>query len=405
MEQMVSDVPIKFAPVEMAEMQWGVEAVETRGGSLDDDDITTPDKVGIFCLAKRKISDAAKNIAWIKVYDSETTTKLQLWSFNEEATIKGIGDKKGEIAWSDEHQLQYYPSTDWYAYGFAAYHPMVERKFIVSASNTKTTSVTAYIKVDGNDDVIHAVATEPEHQFDDDEINRLAFSRSYYDKIRTDGLGWEGSFPKFEFKHLMSRLDFYFCLNNEPAENIHVEKVEFDNFWCVMEVPLVSLNKTTDVMSNPIKETSTPYVLNDNNDQLGSIKLDDGTLLKDVDGYESCFGHFELREKGETPISGIKVGNDYKYNLTTEMQKVGDCILIPPVKSSTSKKDIQLFVTLCDDNGHKYKNTKAIKIPRPNPRWEIGKRYEVKIKLNNPMEVGATTSTTLTGDAQVDPGI
>ena len=97
MEQMVSDVPITFAPVEMAEMQWGVEAVETRGGSLDDDDITTPDKVGVFCLAKRKISDAAKNIAWTAPYSSETTNKLLLWSFNEEATIKGIGDKKGEL--------------------------------------------------------------------------------------------------------------------------------------------------------------------------------------------------------------------------------------------------------------------------------------------------------------------
>ena len=388
MEQMVSDVPIIFAPVEMAEIQWGVEAVETRGGSISATDFTTPDKVGVFCLAKRKISDDAKNIAWNRPYTSETTNKLLLWSFNEEATINGIGDNKGQITWSEQQQMHYYPSTGWYAYGFAAYHPLVDRKFIVSDGTTKSAFLKAYIKVDGNDDVIHAVAAEPEHQFGDDEINRLAFSRSYYDKIRTDGQGWESTFPKFEFQHLMSRLDFYFCLNGTPLENIHVDKVEFDNFWCIMEVPLVSLDKTTDVMSNPITSASTPYVLNDNDNQLGKITLDDGTLLKDQDGYASCFGHFELYEKGETLISGQK-NNDgsYKYNLTREMQKVGDCILIPPVQSGTSKKDLQLYVTLCDDNGHKYRNSKAIKVPRPDPRWEIGKRYDVRITLNSPVGI------------------
>lgn len=399
-EQIVSDEPIVFAPVEMAEMQWGVEAVETRGGSVDVDDFTTPDKVGVFCLAKRKISDDAKNIAWNKPYTSETTNKLLLWSFNEEATIKGTSEGKGEMTWSDEHQLQYYPSNEWYAYGFAAYHPRVETEFIASSGS----SLTAYIKVDGNDDVIHAMAIEPEHQFGDDAVDNLAFSRQYYNKIRTDGLSWEGTYPKFEFQHLMSRLDFYFCLDNEPTENIHVDKVEFDNFWCIMQVPLASWNKTTSVMSNSVTSSSTPYVLNDTESQLGKIKLDDGTYLKDKDGYASCFGHFELYEKGETLISGIKVGNAYKYNLTTNMQKVGDCILIPPVQSNTSKKDIKLFVTLCDDNGNKYKNKTAIMIPRPSPRWEIGKRYEVRITLNNPLE-SATTSTPLTGNAQVDPGM
>ena len=383
-EQMVSDVPIVFAPVEMAEMQWGVEAVETRGGSVDGADFTTPDKVGVFCLAKKKISDEAKNIAWTRPYTSEATNKLLLWSFNEEATIKGIGNNRGEISWSEEQQLYYYPSTGSYAYGFAAYHPMVERKFIVSGSNTNAASLKAYIKVDGNDDVIFAVAAEPEHQFGDEAVDGLAFSRSYYDKIRTDGLGWEGTFPKFEFHHLMSRLDFYFCFNGTPTGNIHVDKVEFDNFWCIVELPLVSLNKNTDVMSNPITASSTPYVLNDNSNQLGKIELDDGTLLKDQEGHESCFGHFELREKGETPISGVKVGSTYKYNLTTEMQKVGDCILIPPVQSTTSKRNIKLFVTLCDDNGNKWKNASAITIPYPSPRWEIGKRYDVKITLNAP---------------------
>jgi hypothetical protein len=152
-----------------------------------------------------------------------------------------------------------------------------------------------------------------------------------------------------------------------------------------MELPLASCDFTTGAMT-ALKESSTLYVLNDNSDQLGSTKTFDGTLLKNKPGFESIFGHFELREQGETPISGIRQGGAFKYNLTTEMKKVGDCILIPPVKDIHQKRDINLLVTICDNNGHKYQNTTAkFKIMCPTGGWLQGRRYDVLITMSPPI--------------------
>ena len=375
----MSDVPIEFAPVEMADMQWGVEAVETRGGSVDDLDFTV-DNVGIFCLAKKKLADGPMNPVWNGA--NKTYKAYHVWEDNVQVSIKAMEGNKGIISWDKDEpfRLHYYPSQAWYTYGFMAYYPWT------NCLVRENKSIKAFFKVDGNDDVLYAMTTGPENTFGIDAVDTLAFSKQYYDEIRTRGLSFEGTYPKLEFRRLMSRLDFYFCLNSAPSENIHVDKVEFNNFPSVMEVPLASVNNTTGVMSNNI--SATPYVLNQSN--LNKIKINSTDLL--VDAYPEmspCFDHFELCEKGETPISGIKVGSDYKYNLTTEIKKVGDCILIPPVAKSHSKANISLVITLCDDNGNKWKNKTAILLTCPETGWMMGKRYDVHITLNAPSVAAA----------------
>ena len=373
-EQLVSDVPMTFAPVELADIQWEatVEAEPTRGGSVDADDFTI-DSLGVFCLARKALEAAPYTLSW------NSNRESIRWAFNEMAEVTGAGDNKGTVVWNKEFQLHYYHAQPWYTYCFIAYHPWTE--YVVTTAST----LKAYIKVDGNDDVIHAVAAEPETKFGVPAVDSLAFSRSYYSAIRNQGHPWEGTYPKFEFKHLMSRLDFSFRFdeNDLPSKNLHVEKVEFDDFYCIMQLSLASFNKNTGVVTNPINSESLPYVLN-------QAKLDEITIngekLKELDPlYASALGHFELREKGETLISGIRENGAYKYNLTSEFKKVGDCILIPPVQSTTSKKDIKLFVTLCDDYGKKYRNQEAIKLPMPSPRWAMGTSYDVRIILSNPL--------------------
>lgn len=383
-EEMVSDVPINFAPVDLADIQWEVGNVaETRGGTVDAADFTM-DNVGIFCLAKKKMPDGPMNPVWNGA--NKTYQKKHVWEDNAQVSIIGNGDGKGTIQWGKEFQLHYYPTEGWYTYGFVAYHPWTDcLKYDMRA-------ITAYFKLDGNDDVIHAITGMPDKSFGVEEVDGLAFSKQYYDEIRTRQWDFEGTYPVMRFQRLTSRLDFYFCLDVAPTQNIHVDKVEFSAFPSVMSVQLASLDKNTGVMSANIG--TKPYV--QNQAKLNTLKINDTDLLLDVFPEMSpCFDHFELREEGETFLSGVKVGSDYKYNLTTDLQKVGDCILIPPVAYDHSKSNIQLFVTLCDDNGHKYKNVSAIEIKCPSTGWLMGKRYDVRITLNAPSGYGTSLAPSM----------
>ena len=377
-EQMLSDVPIEFAPIDLTDIQWAIgDVAETRGETVDETDFTV-DNIGIFCLAKKMLPNGPMNPIWNG--GSKTYKKYHVWEDNVQASIIGTGNGKGAIQWGKEFQLHFYPTQDWYTYGFVAYHPWTD------CLKYEMREITAYFKLDGNDDVIHAITGTPDKSFGVDEVDGLSFSKQYFDEIRTRQWDFEGTYPVMKFQRLTTRLDFYFCLNGAPAQNIHVDKVEFDGFPSVMYVQLASLDKNTGVMSANI--AAKPYVLNKS--KLDAIKINDTDLL--IDAYPEmspCFDHFELREKGETPISGVKVGSDYKYNLTTDMKKVGDCILIPPVTNDHSKRNIQLFVTLCDDSGHKYKNKSAININCPSTGWLKGKRYDVRITLNAPSVAAA----------------
>ena len=286
--------------------------------------------------------------------------------------------------------MHFYPKQDWYTYGFVAYHPWT--KYVVGAGTT----VKAYFKIDGNDDIIHAIASTPEATLGED-LDNLAFSRSYFNTIRSQGLPWEGTSPKFQFKHVLTRLNFSFRFdeNDLPARNLHVDKVEFDEFPCIVQLTLASLDKTAGVVKDMITPSSTIYVKNSNTSELGKVVVDGDTLMYTDPNFASAFGHFELREKGETPISGIREGASFKYNLSSEFKKVGDCILVPPVKDTHSKRDIKLFVTLCDDNGNKFKNSSYIKITCPSTGWLMGKSYDVRITLNAPSGYGTSLAPSM----------
>lgn len=381
-EAAASDVPIRFAPISMGDIFMGADI--TRGGSVDGQDLTV-DSLGVFCLAQAKIDDSAKNINWYG-YTASATVKLMRWMDNAMAHITSNGDGTGTIGFEDELQLNSYPATPSYTYGFAAYHP---RTTIIK---TKNSTNTAYIIVDGNDDVFYAVASEPEYLFDNADINSLAFSKSYYDRVRDSypgNVANAGIYPKLTFTRLTSRLDFYFKMVNTGNSNFHVDKVEFDDFPNIMYFGF----KLSDGKVVPSVATN-PFVLNGNTSEL---------VTKhglDAWGITKAFGHFELREKGEEPISGVKNSDGtYKYNLTEEYQKVGDCIMIPPLPSSHSKRNISLFVTIADDSGKKYKNTAAFTINCPASGWQQGHCYNVNITLKSPTS-GAAPLTAITAFAE-----
>ena len=357
-EQLMSNTPINFAPVEIADVQWELDgAVEeiTRGGSVDASNFEM-DSVGIFCLSRTKLPAASKAVSWSGAYADENDNLHNVWSDNEMAHVVNVNGNKGKIVWDNPNRLNYYPTNAWYTYGFVAYRPWTQ---YIDYSKSY---VHAYIPVDGNDDVLYAMA-KPEAIFSDPEVNNLAYSKQYYDAISDKGLSDQGAYPLFQFRHIMSRLDFSFCFNSAPNQNYHVDRVEFDGFINIVRL-ILAKQSNGDIVEdlNKVYVTSAP-----------TSKFPELT---------SFMGHFELREKGEETISGLK--NDdgsYKYNLTTEMKKVGDCMLIPPV-SGLPSANIKLFVTLCDDNGNKYRNASAIDVNAPASGWNMGSRYDIRIKFN-----------------------
>lgn len=353
-EKLLSAVPIEFAPVSMTDFFMEAETV-TRGGSVDASNFSV-DSVGIFCLSRTKLQDAPKEVSWSKAYNIEQHNLHNVWSDNEMAHVVSMGVNKGKIIWENTNHLNYYPTNAWYTYGFVAYHPWTQ---YIDYSKSY---VHAYIPVDGNDDVLYAMA-KPEAIYEDADVNELAYSKQYYDAIKAKGLPDQGAYPLFQFRRIMSRLDFSFCFNSTPNRNYHVDRVEFDDFINIVRLILAKQSN-----GDMIEDLSKVYVTN-----APTSKFPELTTI---------MGHFELREKGEETISNQK--NDdgsFKYNLTTEMKKVGDCILIPPVSGLPSAK-IKLYVTLCDDNGNKYRNTSAINVSAPSG-WSMGSRYDIRIKFNN----------------------
>lgn len=370
-----SDVPIHFAPVGMGD--FFMEAEITRGGSVDSRKLIV-DSLGLFCLAQAKIDADAKNINWYGYVG--TTAKLMRWMDNVMAHISSNGDGTGMIGFEDELQLNCFPTVASYTYGFAAYHPRT------TLLKTKNSTNTAYIVVDGNDDVFFAVAAEPEYLFDNADADDLAFSKNYYDKIRElypDNSTIEGIYPKLIFKRMTSRLDFYFKMYRADNVNFRVDKVEFDEFPNIIYFGFRLSNGK--VVSSVAAH---PFVLNN---QSSELVTKHGL---DAWGITKAFGHFELRENGEEPISGVK-NNDgtYKYKLTDEYQKVGDCIMIPPVYNGHSKANINLYVTLVDDAGNKYKNTAPFCVNCPSEGWQMGRRYAVNISLTPPVTAAAPALT------------
>ena len=360
-EQLMSNTSINFAPVEIADVQWELDgAVEeiTRGGSVDASNFEM-DSVGIFCLSRTKLPAASKAVSWSGAYTEEYNLH-NVWKKNEMARVESAGGNKGKIVWENENLLNFYPINAWYTYGFVAYHPWTPY-----IDNSKS-YVHAYIPVDGNDDVLYALA-KPEPIYGDAEVDNLAYSKQYYDAISDKGLPDQGAYPLFQFRHIMSRLEFSFCFNSTPDQNYHVDRVEFDGFINIVRLILAKQSN-----GDIVEDLSKVYVTS-----APTAKFPELT---------SFMGHFELREKGEETISRLK--NDdgsYKYNLTTEMKKVGDCILIPPIMNLKSA-NIKLYVTLCDDNGNKYRNASAIPVNAPTYTsgygWKMGSRYDIRIKFN-----------------------
>jgi hypothetical protein len=381
-KELCSDVPFRFV-ADSIEIQTDFDGV-TRGSNEG----KLMDNFGLFCLAKQPIKDGVtgkKSPSWSGKASAEIN-KHSVWKKNIPISVRYSTDNRINIIYDNPinpDTLPYYPEKEWFSYGFVAYHPRTENIVYTQAT------ITAYIKLDGREKVMYSMAKEPKDLFTDDEVNKWAFSKPYFEYLGEGPQSGAEEFvyPYFSFQTLTSTLNFYFFSKDEPVSNLHIDKVEFDDFPCIMMLGLATMLRDANKIAYDMKSSiaTSPFIKNDN------IFSEKG--LDQFPELTSAFGHYELYEENGESISGQKnADGSYKYTLTTEKRKMGGSIYIPPVYAAHSRSTLKIFLTLADDYGNKYKCQSPVEVPAPANGWGRNTQYNIKIMLNNPSEVAKDAS-------------
>lgn len=386
----VSNVPIRFAPVDLQDVTGkSIQAAASRRSNGTGS--YSSDSVGIFCLAKYSIEGLTEihTPTWSGIAKKPVgINEYSIWIKNELASLQYKDNSDaGKLVWDKDYKDEtgFYPNNDWFAYGFVAYYPHTQN--IVYTKGT----VTALVKVDGDDDVCYAMAKKPKTVTGDSQLDRSGFSRSYYAGLSHDSGVDEWIYPRFEFTRMMSKLVFTIRMKEEPKYNLHVEKIELENFPCIMKVGLASRTSgdmKLNIDSNPKKRfIRNKADLDEQKEKMRACyKMDSLQIEENFPELKSPLGHFELREENGEPISNQR--NDdgsYKYNLSTQRIEIGGGMLIPPVYTDHSKSTLQVYVTLADDAGNTYRNRKSISVPPPQGGYVAGYAYPVPLALTCPI--------------------
>lgn len=125
------------------EIKLGTGSNGTRSSLGDANGLFAANGLGVFCLAKDKLSDDTKliEINWSRL--NESTKNYSLWMDNVKTNATINGDVT-ELSWAD-HTTRWYPIGNWHRYSFYGYYPRVEDKNIT----TSQTKITAKITIDG----------------------------------------------------------------------------------------------------------------------------------------------------------------------------------------------------------------------------------------------------------------
>ena len=385
-EPRVSNVPIRFAPVDLqnvmgANYQADLSRRSSGTGSY------SYDRVGIFCLAKYSIEGltAVHTPTWSGKSKDQLLNSYSVWKKNELGSLSFKNNEtNGNIVWNCnmKDETAFYPDNNWFAYGFALYYPYTKNIYYTQKT------ITAFVKVDGDDDVCYAVTKSPKVVTGDGQLDRKGFSKSYYEGLNHDSGVDEWIYPVFQFNRLVSRVDFYVRLKEQSQHNVHVEKIELEEFPCIMKVALV--NRATNDLKTSVSNVATRLYIRNQHDldsindlMRTSYNLDSLQYVEQFPEMQKVFGHFELREEnGETISEQKNDDGSYKYNLTTSFQKIGGGIMVPPVTNKDSRSSLKIYVTLCDDEGNRYRNEKALVVPAPSGGYKVGYAHTVPIALD-----------------------
>lgn len=368
---LIGSVPIQFASFCDAD---GVSVDVTRASIR-----STPfnvDRLGVFCLSRKIIDGQSHTHSWTGPVIGPLNDVLNVWEFNAPAHIEAYeGGSTGNVVWDNPDDDHYYPSKEWFGYNLSAYSPRSE---FVSRNQT---NIKVYIPVDGNDDVVCAVAEAPRTSSGDAVNDEKYYSSSYfrYFENHTENYDPQNHLPYFMFNHLMSKLIFNLKFSEEFTQNdtrheFHVDSIYFENFPNLMALDIA--RRTGDVIATNIADR--PFVKDAN----AMPKTAGEFTWPELTTY---YGNFWLRDVDDSSIAVKNANNQYKYVLGTDYIKVGDCILIPPVNKDHARSTVNLYIRLRDGQGNVYNNLSPIAIAAPEGGWLMGKQYNINIVLKEPV--------------------
>lgn len=347
----VIDIPVEMSDIPIV---FGLSNGTTRS-AFEGDELACGN-IGIFCLARQGIDGTSNNgITWNNTSASSTNNQLARWLNNEPAEIVWTGTASilqwmnGETGNDDNHFYPSAASTYKYAYTFAAYHPRLAEEHI---DFTASSIYLNFTELDGSQDVFTSVTEPPTDQV----AGKEGFSASYYRNGGTET-------PFFNLKHRLSKIIVNIKLNDTyTGGNLWVDSVYITSLPDSVRIPFLSITKATGVIS----ESSTVYVHCTRTKTYFLRDLNDKSLRK----------------------------NSENYLLTTSLQQIGDCILIPPMQSSNMKYNgakwsnataktammtLKVRVRLKDIEGNYY--VYGTSVAPPTNGWKQGKAYNVNLSI------------------------
>ena len=361
-EYLVGTTPIEFAGVSVAPTaEFEVEEI-TRGNATGVSENMT---LGIYCLSYKVLNNSIGE-SYLYWKDNATYKTLNRWQDNAKAHIVFNTASDGVICWDDPDAPHYYPKYDYFAYQFAAYQPYTD---IVECSNL----VTAWIPLDGDDDIMYAVSEGPRNGVVDDELAAYAYGNHYFSEVAAAPGGITADHkPYFTFRHLLAQMVFNIKLKEGAETSGHtfrVDSISIRNLTEIARLYIANKNGSGTIESGQL------VCFGDVN----SSSIDDDTRAKLQAKGVTGRRNFWLREKDGSSIRDLKVGNDYKYLLTTTAKTIGNGIFIP-----TSSGTLTIDVFLCDENGNRFTSSAPIKVTKPTSGWKAGKHYPIPITVTPP---------------------
>ena len=334
------------------EIKLGTGSNGTRSSLGDANGLFAANGLGVFCLAKDKLSDDTKliEINWSRLNESTKTYSLWMDNVKTNATING---DVTELSWAD-HKTRWYPIGNWHRYSFYGYYPRVEDQNIT----TSQTKITAKITINGTQDVIWGKA-------DPDPAEKLYAYSGYY--FRQPGN--DEDIPVLQFEHKLMRLDFYVKAapdakgSTANAKNMGVQEI------AVKDVPYVGTLTIA-------HKTSDPNI------------CEDGKLTFESTTKKDFFVSTDDTSGGLSEVCWVE----------DDAKQVGQGLLVPvPAKGKTYK----VKITLANKQENPDKPDKAetmipneIELNNTQAQFEAGKNYKVMIYVPAATKVQANAKLT-----------
>lgn len=149
-------------------------------------------QLGVFCLAMNKQTESSEipDIKWFA--DASEDDKACPWT--KFKNLSATSDEYGRLTFS----TQYYPATQYYAYGFFAYAPYAttNTEVVPSAEDPSLKRWRVKYTIDGTQDILWGRST-------DDIEDPTAYSAQYFRKSAN-----VDKTPQIEMKHALTRLKF-----------------------------------------------------------------------------------------------------------------------------------------------------------------------------------------------------